>query len=94
MKSIIKKRVTGPSKEKRNTYLTYLWGKITNAKGESVVLEMQTMEAYQLTAHTAIEAVKLVLEGAVETGYRTPAGGFGKDFINQFEKYNLTEVND
>ena len=94
MKTIIKKRVTGPSQEKRSTYLTYLWGKISNNNGDSVVLEMQTMEAYQLTAYTAVEATKLVLAGSAEPGYRTPAGAFGGDFINQFEKFKLTEVND
>ena len=94
MKSIIKKRVTGPSLEKRSTYTTYLWGKISNDNGESVTMEMQTMESYQLTAHTAIEASKLVLEGTVESGYKTPAGAFGSSFIDQFDKYNLDEVND
>jgi short subunit dehydrogenase-like uncharacterized protein len=94
MKSIIKKRVTGPSLEKRSTYLTYLWGRISNNNGESVTLEMQTMESYQLTAFTAIEVAKRVLEGTVEPGYRTPAGAFGSNFIDQFDKYKLMEVNE
>ena len=37
---------------------------------------------------------KQVLEGAVESGFRTPAGAFGSSFIDQFDKYKLTEVND
>jgi short subunit dehydrogenase-like uncharacterized protein len=94
MKSIIKKRVKGPSLEKRSTYTTYLWGKITNDAGKSVTMEMQTMESYQLTAYTAIEATKIVLDGAVESGYKTPAGAFGSSFIDQFDKFNLTVVND
>jgi short subunit dehydrogenase-like uncharacterized protein len=94
MKAIIKNRVKGPSLEKRSTYTTYLWGKISNGNGKSVIMEMQTMESYQLTALTAIEATKQVLEGVVEPGYRTPAGAFGSSFIDQFEKYKLTEVND
>jgi short subunit dehydrogenase-like uncharacterized protein len=94
MKSIIKKRVKGPSLEKRSTYTTYLWGKITNSAGKSVTMEMQTMESYQLTAYTAIEATKIVLDGAVESGYKTPAGAFGSSFIDQFDKFNLTVVND
>ena len=35
-----------------------------------------------------------VLAGAVEPGFRTPAGAFGSSFIDQFDKYKLTEVND
>ena len=57
-------------------------------------MEMQTMESYQLTAFTAIEAAKQVLTGNIESGYKTPAGAFGSSFIDQFEKYNLTEVNE
>jgi short subunit dehydrogenase-like uncharacterized protein len=34
-----------------------------------------------------------VLEGGIEPGYWTPAGAFGSDFIDQFEKFKLTEVN-
>jgi short subunit dehydrogenase-like uncharacterized protein len=94
MKSIIKRKVTGPSSQKRSTYITYLWGKISNVAGKSVILEMETMESYQLTAFTAIKAVELVLKGAVEPGYRTPAGAFGSDFIDQFDKYQLIEIND
>ena len=94
MKSIIKRRVIGPSLEKRSTYITYLWGRISDGNGKSVTMEMQTMESYQLTAFTAIEAAKQVLTGNIESGYKTPAGAFGSSFIDQFEKYNLTEVNE
>jgi len=94
MKALIKKRVNGPSLEKRSTFITYLWGRISDGNGKSVTMEMQTMESYQLTAFTAIEAAKQVLTGSIESGYKTPAGAFGSSFIDQFEKYNLTEVNE
>jgi len=94
MRSIIKKRVDGPSQEKRSTYITYLWGRLSDETGKSVTLEMQTMESYQLTAHTAIESAKIVLAGGVSPGYNTPAGAFGSKFIEQFEKYKLTEINE
>ncbi len=94
MRSIIKKKVVGPSIEKRQTYYTYLWGKIWNDQGESVVLEMQTMESYQLTAFTAVRAAEVILEGNISPGYQTPAGAFGSDFIDQFEKFKLEVVNE
>lgn len=94
MRSIIKKKVKGPSLEKRKTYLTYLWGRISNENNEQVTLEMQTMESYQLTAFTAVKAATIILEGNIEPGYKTPATAFGSNFIDQFEKYKLIEVND
>ena len=93
MRKIIRRKVTGPSLEKRQTKLTYLWGKISNKEGKSVMLEMQTMESYQLTAYTAVKVAEDVLKGVVEPGYKTPAGAFGSSFIDQFDKYKLTEVN-
>jgi short subunit dehydrogenase-like uncharacterized protein len=93
MRRIIRSKVTGPSIENRKTKLTYLWGEISNPAGQSVTLEMQTMESYQLTALTALKAAEVVLDGAVKAGFRTPAGAFGSDFIDQFEKFKLTEVN-
>jgi short subunit dehydrogenase-like uncharacterized protein len=93
MRKIIRSKVKGPSIENRQTKLTYLWGQITNKEGRSITLEMQTMESYQLTAYTAVRAAELVLDGNIEPGYRTPAGAFGSNFIDQFEKFKLTEVN-
>ncbi len=93
MRSIIRRKVDGPSLEKRKNYTTYLWGKLRNANGKEVTLEMETMESYQLTALTAVAAAKRVLAGDVPPGYQTPAGAFGSDFINQFDKYKLIEVN-
>jgi short subunit dehydrogenase-like uncharacterized protein len=94
MRKIIRSKVTGPSLENRKTKLTYLWGQISDKSGKSVTLEMQTMESYQLTAFTAIRAAQVILEGGAQPGYRTPAGAFGSDFIDQFEKFELREVND
>jgi len=94
MRKIIRNKVKGPGLEKRKTMLTHLWGKITNKEGKSVTLEMQTMESYQLTAYTAVKAAELVLANNIQPGYHTPAGAFGSDFIDQFEKYKLVEVNE
>lgn len=93
MKKIIRKKVSGPSIENRKTKLTYLWGKITNAEGKSVAMEMQTMESYQLTALTALEAANEVLKGKISPGYHTPAGAFGSNFIDKFDKTKVQEVN-
>lgn len=91
LRSIIKRKVTGPSLEKRKTMITFLWGKISNGK-EDVIMEMQTMESYQLTAQVAVEAAKRVLDGDVEPGYRTPAAALGSDFIDEFEKTRISTI--
>lgn len=79
--SVVKMKVVGPSEEKRERLRTYLWGKVTNDKGEVIVAEMNTPESYKLTAITAMMCAEGVLEGKVNPGYTTPTQAFGADFI-------------
>ena len=83
LKSIVKKKVVGPSEEKRESSRTYLWGKVTNDEGKVIVAEMNTPESYKLTAITALMCAEGVLEGKIKPGYTTPAKAFGADFILQ-----------
>ena len=94
MRSIIRKKVDGPSREKRTNYTTYLWGKISDDSGKSVTMEMQTPESYHLTALTALASVEKVLNKEVVPGYQTPAKAFGKDFINSFDRVSVQIVNE
>ena len=78
---IVRNKIDGPSKEKRETVTTYLWGKVANANGKTIEAELQTPESYKLTAITALMCVEGVLAGKVKPGYNTPAMAFGSDFI-------------
>lgn len=77
----IKKNITGPDKEKRDKMRCYLWGKVTDERGNSMVAEMETPESYRLTAHTALLCVEKVKAGEPQPGFHTPAGAFGSDLI-------------
>ncbi|MDH5474587.1 MAG: saccharopine dehydrogenase NADP-binding domain-containing protein [Cyclobacteriaceae bacterium] len=81
LKRIVRKKIDGPSINKRETLRTYLWGKVMNAEGKEVVAELETPESYKLTAITALLCAEGVLEGKVKSGYTTPAKAFGADFI-------------
>lgn len=88
LKSIVRKKIDGPSSKKRETLRTYLWGKVRNAHGKEIVAELETPESYKLTAITALLCVKGVLEGKVSSGYTTPAKAFGADFIMKVDSVN------
>ena len=84
-RSMIKKRIDGPSENRRNSLQTFLWGKVVNTQGHSITAELVVPESYKLTAITAIMCAEGILNGKVESGYTTPAKAFGHDFIMQVE---------
>ena len=94
MQRLIRQTVKGPSPEQRQQNITWLWGQIKNKEGQQITLEMQTMESYQLTAHTAIAAAIKVLDGQAQPGFITPAAAFGADFIRQFDKTKVKEIHE
>jgi short subunit dehydrogenase-like uncharacterized protein len=94
MRKIIRKKVDGPSAEARANNQTYLWGKVWNEAGKSVSMEMTTPESYHLTALTAIASVEKVLSGEVAPGYQTPVKAFGNKFIEEFDRVNISKIDD
>lgn len=85
VQNIIRKRVSkflvGPDESAQNKAQTRIWGKATNAEGQSVEARIFGMEGYTLTALTALNITKKVLEGNLKMGYQTPASAYGQDLI-------------
>ncbi len=82
--SYIMKNITGPTKEERDSTLTYIWGRVENAKGEMIEEVYQFMEGYNLTAKGAAECAERVLKNSLQPGTYTPSLAFGSEFMNLF----------
>lgn len=80
----IGKRPAGPTPEKRAKSKSYIWGEVTNAKGERQHHSFWTPEGYSLTAATAVAIAQRVLSGDWKPGYQTPAGCYGSGLIDPF----------
>ncbi len=80
----------GPSPEVRRRSFTLLWAEARRGE-QRVVSRMRVPEGYTLTAHTAVEIARRVLDGDAQPGFRTPAMAFGADFILQFEGVTRTD---
>jgi len=80
----IKKNLTGPDKNQRDSTKTYLWGRVENTKGEMIEEIYRIMEGYNLTALGAAECAERVLNNFVEPGTLTPSMAFGSDFLDLF----------
>ncbi|MDH5609705.1 MAG: saccharopine dehydrogenase NADP-binding domain-containing protein [Cyclobacteriaceae bacterium] len=85
MKRKIRKSVTGPDEQLRNAASTFIWGEVTNEKGDTIHAHLETPEGYKLTAQTAVEIMERICNGEVKPGFQTPASAFGSDFILRFE---------
>lgn len=81
LKNRIEHRVTGPSAEQLPRTRASLWGCVSDAAGNRVEATLETPGGYPLTVQTALAALQRVVAGDAPTGFVTPAGAFGKDFI-------------
>ena len=83
-KNKIDSRPAGPSDEQRTRAKCLVWGKVSNAKGESKEVKMTVPEGYTLTAHSSLAITRKVLSGHAPVGFQTPSNAYGADFILQF----------
>lgn len=85
VKRLVSKKVTGPDQTEREQGKSYIWGEVTNKKGETVTARQVTPEGYRLTALSALHIAQKVSEGNFKTGYQTPASAYGEDLILEIE---------
>jgi short subunit dehydrogenase-like uncharacterized protein len=73
MKQQIEKTAKGPNEEQRAKLKTYLWGEVTNAKGDKITARLQTSNGYQLTYLAALNIGQHLLEYSKDGGAYTPS---------------------
>jgi short subunit dehydrogenase-like uncharacterized protein len=72
---------TGPNEVERANDEYLLWGKVTNAGGDQVVMKLSTPEGYNVTKDAAVTAVVTLLERDLPPGAYTPSLAFGPEFV-------------
>nr|WP_193570075.1 saccharopine dehydrogenase NADP-binding domain-containing protein [Halorussus sp. JP-T4] len=92
LKSVIDATVSGPTAEERAQSASRIWGEVENADGERFAARMRTPDTYDLTAETAVESARRVVEGEVEPGFHTPASAFGPDYVLEFDGVEREDV--
>ncbi len=79
----IRKGPPGPTAEQRARGRSLVWGEATDG-ALRVVSRLETLEGYELTSRTALEAVRRAAAGRVPPGFQTPSRAFGPDFVLEF----------
>ena len=83
MKQKIAATSKGPNKEQRAKLPTYVWGEVSNAKGEIITATMETCNGYELTYLGAIEVALYLLENDQIGGAFTPSKLIDNQLVSQ-----------
>lgn len=81
LKRRIDRTVRGPSAEKRDALPTYVWGEVTNARGEKRTARIKTANGYSLTVTGALAVIDHLMRNAAQPGAFTPARLVGPDLV-------------
>ncbi|MGB0495165.1 MAG: saccharopine dehydrogenase family protein [Kangiellaceae bacterium] len=73
----------GPNKEQRAKLRTFVWGKVTNANGDSVTGKIETCNGYELTYLGAVEVAQFLLSNDVNGGAFTPSKLINNQLVHQ-----------
>jgi short subunit dehydrogenase-like uncharacterized protein len=81
MKRRIETTVKGPSADKRDAEPTYVWGEVTNARGDKRTARIKTANGYSLTVTGALAVAEHLLGNSVPGGYYTPVKLMGPGLV-------------
>jgi short subunit dehydrogenase-like uncharacterized protein len=83
MKWRIERTVKGPSAAKREAQPTFVWGEVTNARGDKRTARIKTANGYSLTVTGALAVVEHLLTHDMPGGTYTPATLIGPDLVTR-----------
>lgn len=83
LRSRIKKAPAGPNAQEREDGYVMVWGKVWDAAGNVAEARIKTPEGYKLTAITAVEICKRVINQHTMSGFYTPSLSFGHTLISE-----------
>jgi short subunit dehydrogenase-like uncharacterized protein len=83
MKRRIERTVKGPSAAKRESQPTFVWGEVTNARGDKRTARIKTANGYSLTVTGALAVVEHLLTHDMPGGTYTPATLIGPDLVSR-----------
>lgn len=79
--------------EERAKTISFIWGQVTNGKGDSIEGRFTTANGYDLTASGIIEASQYLLGDHQQSGYFTPSRLIGKELVEKMPGFSGIEYN-
>ncbi|WND01759.1 saccharopine dehydrogenase NADP-binding domain-containing protein [Temperatibacter marinus] len=85
LKKKVEASVKGPDKTARDASSTHLWGKASNAKGQTIEAHLTTANGYTLTQIAPVMIIEHLCGASLAKGSQTPALLFGKNFVSTLD---------
>jgi short subunit dehydrogenase-like uncharacterized protein len=76
-------KAKGPSAEQRDRLPTYVWGEVTNARGDKKTARIRTANGYAITITGALAVVEYLLGHRPPGGTYTPSRLMGADLVTK-----------
>lgn len=92
LKARVGQKVTGPDDQKRAKRGTYVWGEVTNARGERKTARIQTANVYSLTITGALAVIEYLMSHQPSGGAYTPAKLVGAQLVSQLPESGMIEI--
>jgi short subunit dehydrogenase-like uncharacterized protein len=83
IKARIAKTVKGPDENARAAMPTFVWGEVTNARGETKTARIKTANGYSLTITGSLAVVAHLMENQTAGGAYTPSRLVGPELVTQ-----------
>lgn len=83
IKARIAKTVKGPDETARASMPTFVWGEVTNARGEKKIARIRTANGYSLTVTGALAVVEHLMATKPAGGAYTPSKLIGPDLVTR-----------
>ena len=77
----IERRLQPPDQTQRDNNPSFVWGEVRNANGQTRTARLKTANGYSLTVQSALGILSALLALGRASGYTTPSGLVGADFV-------------
>ncbi|WP_290654339.1 saccharopine dehydrogenase NADP-binding domain-containing protein [Idiomarina sp.] len=84
LKAKIDAQSEGPDDKERDKNPTYVWGEVSNARGDRKEMRVKVKNGYSVTAEGAVEMAIYTLEHADKGGFYTPSRLYGAKLLDQY----------
>lgn len=82
----------GPSEAVRANANSYIVGQVSNENGVTKMARLKTIEAYTLTAESALLIAEKIIGGNFKVGYQTPSSAYGYQLVLEIRGTELNDV--
>jgi short subunit dehydrogenase-like uncharacterized protein len=85
LKKKLESQPAGPEEKERKNNPTYVWGEISDAKGNKKSMRVKVKNGYSLTAEGAVEIAIHTLSQKQSGGFYPPSRLYGAKLLDQFK---------